>query len=49
MLGSEPLAGFVQAATPVGLVLVESLVLYVGYGGLSRFAGPHVKEALVRE
>ena len=36
-----------QAATTVGYVLAEALVLYVGYGVLMRIAGPAAREILV--
>ncbi|WP_425499260.1 DUF7512 family protein [Natronosalvus rutilus] len=37
-----------QAAATVGFVLVEALVLYVGYGALARVASPAAREILVR-
>lgn len=36
-----------QAAGTVGYVLAEALVLYVGYGALTRIAGPAAREILV--
>jgi hypothetical protein len=35
-----------QAAATVGVVLLEAIVLYVGYGGLTRFAESTVLDAL---
>ena len=39
MFGIETLGGTAQAAAKVGLVLVESIVLYVWYGALDRTLG----------
>jgi hypothetical protein len=36
-----------QAAVLIGAVLLEAIVLYVGYGGLERLLGPRLMEALV--
>ena len=38
--------GLTGAATVVGLVLFEAIVLYVVYGGLERFLGPALVEAV---
>lgn len=46
VLGFELTAATVEALSAVGLVLVESLVLYLGYGALTRAAGPAVREAV---
>jgi hypothetical protein len=46
MFGIETLGGTAQAAVLVGVVLLEALLLYVGYGGLTRLLGPHVQRAL---
>lgn len=46
MFGLEALGPTAQAAALVGSVLVEAMVLYVGYGGLTRRAAPHVQRAL---
>jgi hypothetical protein len=35
-----------QAAFVVGVVLFEAVVLYVGYGGLSRLVGPRLLAAI---
>lgn len=40
--------GPLQGAMTVGIVLAEALLLYVGYGGLVRVAGPEL-EAAIRE
>lgn len=42
MFGIETLTGDVQAVAIVGLVLLESVVLYVGYGALTSVAGATV-------
>lgn len=46
MFGAESTAGPVGAALLVGIVLVESFVLYVGYGTLERLLGPTITDAL---
>ncbi|MFC6836807.1 DUF7512 family protein [Halomarina ordinaria] len=46
MFGIETLSGSSQAVVLVGLVLAESLVLYAGYGGVTRVAAPHLERAL---
>ena len=46
MLGIESMSGPTGAAVLIGLVLVEALVLYVGYGALERVLGPKVAELL---
>ena len=46
MFGIETLSGTPYAAAVVGLVLVEAMVLYVGYGGLIRIAGPSIQNAM---
>jgi len=46
MFGIESLGGNAQAAVLVGAVLVEALVLYVGYGWLERRFGPVIKRVL---
>ncbi|MFB6155918.1 MAG: hypothetical protein ABEJ22_08475 [Haloferacaceae archaeon] len=46
MFGLESLSGNVYAAAMVGVVLVEAMVLYVGYGGLTRAVGPTIKNAV---
>jgi hypothetical protein len=42
MFGIESLTGNAQAVVLVGLVLVEAIVLYVGYGALEQILGPTV-------
>jgi hypothetical protein len=42
MFGIESLSGNAQAAVLVGLVLVEAMLLYVGYGALEQLLGPTV-------
>jgi hypothetical protein len=46
MFGIESLSGPAYAGALVGIVLVEALLLYVGYGALTRVAGPSVKDAI---
>ncbi|MFW6376395.1 MAG: DUF7512 family protein [archaeon] len=46
MFGIESLSGPAYASALVGVVLVEALLLYVGYGVLTRVAGPSVKDAI---
>ncbi|ELZ91197.1 hypothetical protein C440_12824 [Haloferax mucosum ATCC BAA-1512] len=46
MFGIETLTGNVQAAVLVGIVLTEAMVLYVGYGAMTRALGPSVKKAI---
>jgi hypothetical protein len=46
MFGLESLSGNMYAAALVGLVLVEAMILYVGYGGLTRVLGPVIKDAV---
>lgn len=36
-----------EVAMVIGTVLVEAVVLYVGYGGLERLVGPRLMEALL--
>ena len=49
MFGIESLTGVAHAGALVAVVLVEAMVLYVGYGGLERVAGPAVHHALTGE
>jgi hypothetical protein len=46
MFGIETLSGTAQAAVLVGIVLAESLLLYVGYGRLETVLGPRFKRVL---
>jgi hypothetical protein len=46
MFGIESLSGTAHAVAVVGLVLVEAMVLYVGYGALTRVAGPHLERVV---
>ncbi|EMA03948.1 MULTISPECIES: DUF7512 family protein [Haloferax] len=46
MFGIESLAGNAQAAVLVSVVLVEAMVLYVGYGALTRALGPSVQRLI---
>jgi hypothetical protein len=36
-----------QTALIIGSILVEAIVLYVGYGGLEQVVGPRLMELLV--
>ncbi|WP_254766715.1 DUF7512 family protein [Salinilacihabitans rarus] len=49
MIGGESLGLSMEAATLVGTVLVEAIVLYVGYGAIERVAGRTVVEKLSSE
>ncbi|WP_162994044.1 DUF7512 family protein [Halalkalicoccus subterraneus] len=46
MIGLDILGSTAQAVTIVGLVLVEAITLYVGYGAITRLASPAVFELL---
>ncbi len=46
MLGVEQFAGVVDAATVIGIVLLEAIVLYFAYGVLERRLGPRVVGAI---
>ena len=46
MFGIETLSGNAQAAALIGLVLVEAVVLHVGYSALTRIAAPSVRRLL---
>jgi hypothetical protein len=47
MFGIETLSGTAQAVALVGIVFVEAILLYVGYGALTRVLGPAVERFLV--
>lgn len=36
-----------ETALLIGTILLEAIVLYVGYGGLERLLGPHLMEFLL--
>ncbi|USZ68498.1 hypothetical protein NGM10_01865 [Halorussus salilacus] len=36
-----------ETALLIGTILLEAIVLYVGYGGLERLLGPYIMELLV--
>ncbi|WP_256289261.1 DUF7512 family protein [Halobellus inordinatus] len=46
MFGLENAAGPTGAAILIGIVLVEALLLYVGYGVLESVLGPTIARAL---
>lgn len=46
MFGIESLGSWTQAGTVIGLVLLEAIVLYVGYGELERLVGPRITGAI---
>ncbi|MEF8788531.1 MAG: hypothetical protein V5A61_00245 [Haloarculaceae archaeon] len=46
MFGIETLSGNAQAAALIGIVLVEAIVLHVGYSGLTKLAAPTVKRLI---
>lgn len=42
MLGLESLGGWTHAAAIIGIVLLEAIVLYVGYGAFESLLGPTI-------
>lgn len=46
MFGVEISQAVVDGATLIGLVLLEAIVLYFGYGLLEKFLGPTVTDVL---
>jgi hypothetical protein len=46
MFGLESATGAGGGALVVGVVLLEAIVLYVGYGALERLLGPRLVEAM---
>ncbi|WP_254839753.1 DUF7512 family protein [Natronomonas marina] len=46
MIGIESFGGWTQAGRVIGLVLVEAIVLYVGYGLLESVVGPTITDAI---
>lgn len=46
MIDLASLDGPMHGVAMVAIVLVEALVLYVGYGGLTKVAGPRIERAL---
>ena len=46
MFGLESASGVEGAVLVVGVVLVEAILLYVGYGVLERVLGPTIVDAL---
>lgn len=46
MIGIESLDGWLQAGTVIGIVLLEAIVLYVGYGVLERLVGSTITGAI---
>jgi len=42
MIGVESLGGSGQAAAVIGIVLLEAIVLYVGYGALEKLVGSKI-------
>ena len=46
VFGIETLSGNAQAAALIGIVLVEAIVLHVGYSGLTKLAAPTVKRLI---
>jgi hypothetical protein len=46
MLGIESFTGATGAALLIGVVLLEALFLYVGYGALERVFGPAIARVL---
>ncbi|ELZ30509.1 hypothetical protein C475_00155 [Halosimplex carlsbadense 2-9-1] len=46
MFGLESATGLSGGALVIGVVLMEAIVLYVGYGYLERLVGPRLVAAL---
>jgi hypothetical protein len=46
MFGLESVTGPTGAALLIGAVLLEALILYVGYGALERVLGPVITKTL---
>lgn len=46
MFGLESLSGWTHAAAIIGIVLLEAIVLYVGYGALEDVLGPTITDML---
>ncbi|WP_327053491.1 DUF7512 family protein [Halomicrococcus gelatinilyticus] len=46
MFGIESVSGPMGAAIIIGAVLVEAILLYVGYGVLEQVLGPTITKAL---
>ncbi|WP_170977226.1 DUF7512 family protein [Halorussus salinisoli] len=46
MFGIETVSGPAGAALLIGVVLLEAILLYVGYGILERLFGPTITELL---
>jgi hypothetical protein len=46
MFGIEISQGVIDGASLIGLVLVEAVVLYVGYGALEKLLGPKLTRVL---
>lgn len=46
MFGLETVDGPAVAALLIGIVLVEAMLLYVGYGALERLLGPSITRLL---
>ena len=46
MFGIETLSDPAYSVAIVGLVLVEAMVLYVGYGGLTQAVGSRITDAI---
>jgi hypothetical protein len=49
MIDVASLPSLARAGTLIGAVLVEAMVLYVGYGALTSAVGPSVRRALAGE
>jgi hypothetical protein len=46
MFGLETLDGGAQAVAIMGIVLIEAIVLYIGYGALEQLLGPTITKLL---
>jgi hypothetical protein len=46
MFGIEATGGPTGAAVLIGIVLIEAILLYIGYGALERLVGPAITDIL---
>ena len=46
MMGFESFPATVQAILLVGVILVEAVVLYVGYGAIESVTAPKIRQAI---
>lgn len=46
MMGFESLSPAIQALVIVGAILIEAVVLYVGYGAIEKVTAPTIRQAI---